>query len=129
MYAVFKNNKFVSYSESKEGLEETHQLKEIPDNQRNLKLWRWVGDYDNGKMVHRYEHEYPELELEAEKQLFEIIEKSYPPGVQLTLVIKQLYKLSSHLNILNEEFSEMAEIVLTAVEKQAKRLKFYSKQK
>jgi hypothetical protein len=129
MYAVFKNNKFISFSDSNESLDESYQLKEIPEHQSNLKLWKWVGDCDTGKMVHRYEENYPEEELKIEKELFEIINKVYQPGVQLTLIIKQLHLLASKTNLFDEEFKEMSETILTAVEKQSKRIKFYLKAK
>ena len=127
MYAIFKDNKFVSYVKSKEGLEDTHQIKEIPIHQQNLRLWKWEGDFENGRMIDRYEEGYSKEELQIEKQLLETVEKVYPPGVQLTLVIKQLYTLAQNQNLLNEDFKEMADTVLTAVEKQTKRLKFYLK--
>jgi hypothetical protein len=80
-------------------------------------------------MVHRYEENYPEEELKIEKELFEIINKVYQPGVQLTLIIKQLHLLASKTNLFDEEFKEMSETILTAVEKQSKRIKFYLKAK
>jgi hypothetical protein len=69
--------------------------KEIPEEQSDVTLWRWEGNYDNGKMV-SIDIGYPVEEIELERQLFEYIGKEYPINV-LTAV---LFPTKSNHNLL-----------------------------
>lgn len=128
MYLIFKNKKFVSYSETATVPGPEFEVKEIPEDQRDLRVWKWEGDLEDGKMINMWEKDYPQEELDEEKRLLNIIYEEYPPGIQLTRTIIQLYKLANHLNLLESNFADMAEVITKAVEMQEKRFNFYSKQ-
>jgi hypothetical protein len=135
MYLIFRDKKFISYADSPVVPGSDFFAKEIPPEQSDLRFWKWEGDQDTGQMVNMWEQGYPPEELEAEKKLQQLIDEEYPPGVQLTLTILQLYKLISQLQSLknnnftfDNKFADMAETVSKLIDKQEKRFNFYSKQ-
>lgn len=123
MYAIFNaSGNFIGYTPDKiPGV----TLKEIPEHQRDLTQWKWVGGSEEGYMVSIYEKNYPSEDLSRELELFKIIEKNYPLDVQLTLIIHQLDILASRMGLVHNQFKEMADIILEAVEKKNNRLNYY----
>jgi hypothetical protein len=77
MYALFNDNKqFIGFSP--DITDQSKILKhKIPKEFSDFRMWKWVGDYDSGRMVSVVEEGYPEEELSSEKQLFEEIHKKY----------------------------------------------------
>lgn len=120
-----KNKQFIGLSPDipKEALSNFY-TKQIPDHQGDITKWRWEGDYDSGKMVSIAEDGYPIEELELEKQLFKEINLKYPLGVQLVNIIRQLKILSANSEQ-DYRFSDMADVILSAVEKHDNRIKYY----
>jgi hypothetical protein len=123
MHALFnKNKQFIGYSPD---IPPSSSLlrKEIPPNQTDFTIWSWVGDYDTGKMVSIAEKGYPQEEIDIEQQLFEEINLKYPLGMQLIYIIKQLQKTTPIENM-DKDFAQMAQTVLSAVEKYQQKIKY-----
>jgi hypothetical protein len=125
MFALFNKNKiFIGYSPDIP--ENSDLLKiEIPESKSNITIWKWDGDYDNGKMV-PISTGYPMEEIELERELFDYIDKRYPLGVQLANIIKQISKiLKKYPDLEDDEFVDMSHYVLNAVDKTNKRIKYF----
>jgi hypothetical protein len=125
MFVLFNKNKvFVGYSPDIP--ENSDLLKiEIPESQSDISIWKWEGDYDNGRMV-PLSNGYPVEEIELERELFEYIDKKYPLPVQMTNIIRQISKiLKNHPNLEDDEFVDMSHYVLNAVDKANKRIKYF----
>lgn len=123
MFALFKNNKFIGFSEEIPPQPDISHRK-IPENQKNLRLWHWVGSYENGRMEHR--DPQAALTLQKEREIFEKIDLKYPLTTQLHLIIKQLYNLSIDSTKQDAAFLDMAEMIIDAIDNQEKRIKYYS---
>jgi hypothetical protein len=122
MFALFNLNKqFIGLAPD---IPSTAKLlkKEIPKEQSDPKIWRWEGDYDNGKMIKILSDEQIE-EFDLEEQLFEEIYIKYPPGIQLINIIKQLHKITP-IDNMDKDFALMAQSVFSAVENYEKRFKY-----
>lgn len=125
MFALFNVEKqFIGYSPDIP--ENTNILKkEIPEEQSDVILWRWEGDYDNGRMVH-VDIGYPIEEIELERQLLEYIAKEYPINVQILNIMKQLRKIIQNNDELqDDEFMDMSDCIVSAVDKYTKRVNYY----
>jgi hypothetical protein len=120
MVALFKEEIFIGYAEN--DIEAPHlQKKEIPNHQQNLQKWKWEGSFSTGKMipidVNQLEQE--ELAITILDQIFE----KYPPEIQIPLLMKEVYCISSFLRDSNKHytphnsFSDMAEKLLWAIDK------------
>jgi hypothetical protein len=127
MYALFNNDKkFIGYSPE---LPENLKIlkKEIPKEFSNLEIWHWEGDYDTGKMTQTCP-DYPIKEIELEKELFKYIDRRYPLNIQLLNIIKQLKKITKSNDLLqDDDFTDMADCILNAIDKHNNRVKFYQK--
>lgn len=124
MFALFNlDKKFIGYSP--ETIPGDHILtKQIPPDQQDLNLWKWSGDFSNGKMVSVFEQDYPEEEFEEEKKRFKELNESYPLGIQLTNIIRQLKKIADKFDVQDDRFMDMAEKVLYVMDKQDERIKY-----
>jgi len=128
MFVIFNSSKeFIGYSPDIQP-NPTIFTREIPENQRDLLRWKWVGDYDSGRMVENVLdiHKVTEGEDTEEKLVFEEMARRYPLGIQLTYLIKQIYQISKHqpTTIQDPHFMDMAEYILPAIEKRDKRIKY-----
>jgi hypothetical protein len=125
MFVLFNKNKsFVGYSPD---IPENSDLLKIliPESQSDISIWKWEGDYDNGRMV-PLANGYPVEEIELERELFEYIDKKYPLAVQLTNIIRQISKiLKSNPELEDDDFVDMSHYVLNAVDKANKRIKYF----
>ena len=90
--------------------------KKLPEEYSDLKLWHWEGDYDNGAMVSNKKT----IELDEAQKAYQEILKSYPIGIQLINVIKQLNLISKNANLFNSEFKEMSSTILEILAKHNK---------
>jgi hypothetical protein len=125
MFALFNSEKkFIGFSP--DILDNDKVLKiRIPDEQSDIRLWRWEGDYDTGKMVY-CDVGYPIEEEELEKKLFDYIANKYPISIQLINIIRQLTKIAKNdPNIQDYEFMDMSDCILNAIDKQIKRINYY----
>ena len=125
MFVLFNSEKrFIGYSPDIP--ENSNILKiEIPEAQSDITLWRWEGSYDNGRMV-PVDIGYPIEEIELERQLFDYITKEYPINVQMIKIIKQLRKIVQDNDQLEDEgFMDMADTIVSAVDKYDKRVNYY----
>jgi hypothetical protein len=125
MFALFNKDKnFIGYSD--DILENSLILKrEIPLETSDISVWRWEGNYDDGKMVSN-NIEYPIEELELEKELFNKINTKYPPQIQFLNIIKQLKKIIQYnQDVMDDDFMDMADSVTNAVDKYDKRINYY----
>jgi hypothetical protein len=126
MFVLFnKDKKFVGYSP--DDIPEGSGLlkKEIPKEQSDIRLWVWSGSYYDGKMV-PIDIGYPIEEIELEKQLFSYIKEKYPLHIQINNIIKQLRFIIRENDLLqDEEFMDMADSILNAVDKHDKRVNYY----
>jgi hypothetical protein len=125
MFALFNKDKtFIGYSND---IPDTSTVlkKEIPKEKSDIILWRWEGDYENGRMV-SVDIGYPIEEIELEKELFNFIDKNYPPQIQMLNIIKQLRKIvQNNENIQDDNFVDMSDYILNAVDKYDKRVNYY----
>ena len=105
MFALFnKNKQFIGYSP------------DIPDNTPILKKkineefsdplkWKWVGDYDTGKMV---SVDKSDDEIKDDDFLFEVSNK-YNLNEKFNIIIRQLEKiLEKNQDLKTEEFTQMS---------------------
>lgn len=100
MYAVFDENKnFISYADEK--FDGSFLFKEINYTKEDLFHWRWVGDYDTGKMVPLNEQPYEEPTTE------EFFQRKYPLPLLLSLLLKQVYILADNQKLLDYNFETM----------------------
>ena len=134
MFALFNKDKnFISYSEDLplnpnfKNFMPNILMREIPIDKRDLTVWRWEGNYDNGEMVLIDEIPYPTKKSDLNYSLFEKIYEKYPIDLQNVIIIKQLKKLCDNVsgNIMTEEFKEMSDLLLKAVEIYEHQNKFY----
>jgi hypothetical protein len=127
MFALFnKDKQFVGYGTNiPEGV--NLYKKEISKDKEDFSKWRWVGDYDTGEMVSTEITPYPKNELDLQHELYQKIYKKYPIDFQNVLIIKQLTKLFEHLpeNVIDNDFKEMSDLILKAVEIHEYNRKFY----
>jgi len=125
MFVLFnKNKEFVGYSPD---IPDNPSLlkKEIPKDKSNINIWKWEGDYDTGKMIY-IENGYPIEEIELENELFDFIDKHYPIGIQIINILKQIKKIIEYKpEIQDENFLDMADCVLNAMDKYNKRIKYH----
>ncbi|NBO98598.1 MAG: hypothetical protein EBU90_00455 [Proteobacteria bacterium] len=125
MFALFNTDKtFIGYSPD---IPENSNIlkKEIPEEQSDVTLWRWDGDYDSGRMV-PVDIGYPIEEIELERQLFDYISKEYPINVQMLKIIKQLRRIVQDNDQLQEDgFMDMSDCIISAVDKYHKRVNYY----
>jgi hypothetical protein len=125
MFALFNTEKqFIGYSPD---IPENSNIlkKDIPEEQSDITLWRWEGDYDNGRMI-SINIGYPIEEIELERQLFEYIGKEYPINVQILKIIKQLKRIvQDNDRLQDDEFMDMSDCIISAVDKYTKRVNYY----
>jgi len=124
MFALFNTNlNFIGYSPDIQ--DQPHILKkEIPEHQRDLNVWKWEGNYTDGKMVSIFEEGIPQEELEEQKRMFNDLNSKYPTGVQLVNIIRQLKKIAEQSELQDDRFMDMAENVLNVMDKHDKHLKY-----
>jgi len=125
MFVLFnKEGTFIGYSPD---IPENTELlkKEIPNSQSDITMWRWDGDYQTGRMI-PLDIGYPVEEMELERELFEYIDKKYPLAVQMRNIIKQIKMLvKNNLNLQDDDFMDMSDYIINAVDKHDKRVKYY----
>lgn len=122
MFALFNLNKqFIGLSPDVPSSAQVLK-KEIPIEQSDPRIWKWEGDYDNGKMIKIFSDERIE-EFDLEGQLFEEIDLKYPLGIQLINITKQLHRITPIENM-DRDFALMAQTILAAVEKYKQKLKY-----
>lgn len=125
MFVLFNTNKeFIGYSPD---IPDSSSIlkKKISEDQSDIMRWKWVGTYDNGQME-MITDGYPIEEIEIEKKVFEYINKKYPLEVQLCNIIKQLNNIIQKDDSLqDDDFSDMAQYILNALEKREKRINYY----
>lgn len=125
MFALFNKDKnFIGYSDD---IPDNSLIikKEIPKEFSDIRIWKWEGNYDDGKMV-PIDIGYPIEEIQLENELFTFINENYPLQTQLLNIIKQLKKITnSNQDIQDDSFSDMADYILNAVEKYNKRINYY----
>jgi hypothetical protein len=121
MYALFKNGEFIGYSPDNLFAPDI-TVKEIPQDQQDLSIWKWSGGL-NGKMILILDEGYPQEQIETEEELFKKIHIKYPLGVQLVNIIRQVKKISNHLDCTDDKFSDMAEDILSAIDMYDNRIK------
>lgn len=124
MFALFNKDKiFIGFSPDIP--HESLLSKEIPPEQRDLREWRWEGDYDTGKMI-SLNGGYPAEEIELEKMLFNYIENKYPLPVQLFTMMNQLRKIVENDDSLQDDaFMDMTDCIKNALDKHNKRVNYY----
>jgi hypothetical protein len=124
MFVLFnENKKFIGYSPDIPDNSNLIKI-QIPDSQSDLSMWKWEGDYD-GKMV-PIDIGYPVEEIQLEKDLFEFISKKYPINIQIINIIKQLRKIVNSNDALeDEDFVDMSDIIINALDKHNKRINYY----
>jgi hypothetical protein len=136
MVAIFNNNKkFISYSEdlslnpNLKTFTQNILMREIPLDKEDLTIWRWEGDYDNGEMVLINDISYPTKKSDLDYSLYEKIYEKYPIDLQNVIIIKQLKLLCDNVsnNIITNDFKEMSDLLLKAVENYEYDNKFYLK--
>lgn len=125
MFVLFNKNKaFVGYSPDIPENSDLLKIK-IPESQSDITVWKWEGDFDNGKMVPLISG-YPVEEIELERELFEYIDKRYPLAIQMTNIIRQISKiLRKYPDLEDDEFVDMSHYILNAVDKTNKRIKYF----
>lgn len=129
MFVLFNKDKnFIGYSPDIPPQVDILKI-EIPEDKKNLNKWKWVGNFDSGKMVSIFEEGYPEDIIAEEKKLFENICKKYPLGVQLSNIIKQVKIIAEKLDVIDDNFLDMSDQILRAIDLQDKRLKYSSVRK
>jgi hypothetical protein len=125
MFALFNKDKnFIGYSND---IPDNSCIlkKEIPPETSDMLLWRWEGDYDNGKMI-SIGMGYPIEEIELEKKFFNDINKKYPIETQFLNIIKQLKKIVQHnQDMIDDDFIDMADCIINAEDKYNKRINYY----
>lgn len=125
MFVLFNKNKnFIGYSND---IPDNSCIlkKEIPPETSDILLWRWEGDYDNGKMISNGMG-YPIEEIELEKNFLNTINKKYPIETQVLNIIKQLKKIvQNNQNIIDDDFIDMADCIINAEDKYNKRINYY----
>jgi hypothetical protein len=127
MFALFNANKnFIGYGKDLPDNPSLNILsKEIPLDNQDLTVWRWDGDFDDGKMVLINENPYPVEEIDFDTSLYEKIYNKYPIDLQLVILMKQVKMLSEKADCLHPEFDEMSKLILKAVENYEHERKFY----
>ena len=126
MYALFNEYKeFIGFTP--DDVEHPNLFKKkIPDEQSDIRFFHWEGDFDSGKMESN-DIGYPIEEIELERQLFDYIENRYPISIQILNIIQQIKKIVDHnVDIQDYEFMDMADSIMNAVEKQKKRISYYT---
>lgn len=105
MFALFnKNKKFIGYSPD---IPDNAPLlkRKINDEQSNTLKWKWVGDYDTGRMV---SVDKSDSEIEEDDFLFEVSNK-YNLNAKFDIIIKQLQKiLEKNQDLKTPEFDQMS---------------------
>jgi hypothetical protein len=129
MFVIFnKDKKFVAYSDN---FPDNHNFlkREIPADKLDLKTWRWEGDYDTGSFVPINDSPYPKTKKDLQKSLFDRIYKEYPIDLQNVIIIKQLQKICNSYgnNFMNDDFKDMSDLILKAVENYEHDTNFYLK--
>lgn len=117
MLALFNKftKEFIGYS--KEDLPEqfykTVLTKEIPQDKVDISKWAWSGDYDNGKMISLN----PIKNEDDENYLFQKLYREYPLDLQVAILVKQVRDISEKTNCLRDDFKNMSNLLLKAIEK------------
>jgi hypothetical protein len=127
MFALFnKQKKFIGYSADIPDIESILKVK-ISDEHTDFTKWKWHGEYDTGRMVSLSENPIVFEEIDLKASLFSKIKKEYPLDVQNVIMIKQIKKLCDYFdsNMKNDDFKEMSDTLLKAVELHEKDTKFY----
>jgi hypothetical protein len=127
MFALFNSSKnFIGYgNEIPDNPNLNLSVKEIPSDKQDLTVWRWDGDFDNGKMVLINENPYPVEKIDLDTSLYDKIYQNYPIDLQIVILMKQVKLLSEKANCLDPEFDEMSKLILKAVENYEHERKFY----
>ena len=129
MFVLFNKDKnFIGYSPDSPPQVDILKI-EIPEDKKNLNEWKWSGNFDNGKMVSIFEEGFPEENINEEKKLFDDITKKYPLGIQLANIIRQVKMIAEKLEIVDDNFLDMSDQILRAIDLQDKRLKYNSVRK
>lgn len=127
MFVLFNESKqFIGYTPD-DIPSPTILKKQIPLEQRDLRLWKWMGDYDTGKMISIYDlsEDYSYKESLEDQMLLGYFQKTYTQDKINHLIIKQLYKIATdNVHLASEDFLEMAEKWLLIIDKQNTRLKY-----
>ena len=125
MFVLFnKEKKFIGYSPDLPDSSNILKIK-IPDEQSNLSMWKWEGDYENGGMV-LFDIGYPIEEIKIERELFDYINQKYPLEMQIFNIVKQLRQLVQHKEDLqDDDFMDMSDVIVNAIQKYHKRVEFY----
>jgi hypothetical protein len=129
MFVLFnKDKKFIAYTEDFPDNSNFFK-REIPADKSDLSVWRWEGDYESGSFVPIEESPYPENKTDVQKNLFDRIYKEYPIDLQNVIIIKQLQKICKHIgsDFINDDFNDMSNLILKAVEIYEHDSKFYLK--
>ena len=126
MFALFNNKKFIGYGKDLPNNPNLNlSVKEISLDKQDFTVWRWDGDFDNGKMVLINENPYPVEKIDLDTSLYEKIYNNYPLDLQIVILIKQVKLLSEKANCLDPEFDKMSNLILKAVENYEHDRKFY----
>lgn len=122
MFAIFDKNtkEFIGYGENDipEQFAKNLVFKEIPEDKKDLTMWSWVGDYDDGEMTSLFPED------EDTVFLYQKIYNEYPIDIQLVIMMDQLKALAIKNNCITEDFKNMSDLILKAVEKKEKQDKF-----
>jgi hypothetical protein len=118
MFALFNaDKKFIGYSPDLPNNDKLNILrKKLPEQYSDLRFWHWEGDYDSGAMVSNKKT----IELDDNRKAYEEIVKTYPLGIQLFNIIKQLNLLSKNANLFDSDFKEMSNNILEILAKHNK---------
>jgi|GEM_PF-1805922 hypothetical protein len=120
MFAIFNDKKqFIGYSDE---IPPNSPIlrREVPSEKTNISNWEWKGDYETGEMLPIGSSIE---EIQEERHTFEYIDKKYPLNVQLITIMKQLRKIiQNNDNLADDDFYDMSDCILTAVDKFNKRI-------
>jgi hypothetical protein len=110
MFALFnQHKKLIGYSPDFPNNPNLNVLKkQLPQEFSDLSKWHWEGDYDNGAMVSNKKI----VEMDSMQKVYQKILSTYPIGVQLVNIIKQLNILSKKENLYDSSFKEMSSDIL-----------------
>ena len=119
MFAIFNDKKqFIGYCDDIPP-NSTIPKREIPHEKTDILKWEWKGDYETGEMLPIGSSIE---EIQEERHTFEYIDKKYPLNAQLIIIMKQLRKIiQNNDNLADDDFSDMSDCILTAVDKFNKR--------
>jgi hypothetical protein len=123
-----KDKQFIGYGDNFPSNPELGILKkEISSEEFDLSVWRWDGDFDTGSMVKISDNPYPINNMDLQNSLYEKIYKEYPIDLQNLIIIKKLKIICDNMtnNIMTDEFKNMSDLIIKAVEIYDHENKFY----